>query len=102
MELDYQHIPNQFSLSYAYPNPFNPSTTVEYSLPTDSELTLSVYDIQGRLVTHLYKGLISTGYYKAIWNASKYSSGIYFIRMHALDSDGKNNFESTQKIMLIK
>jgi hypothetical protein len=68
----------------------------------DSELTLSVYDIHGRLVTNIIRGFMSAGYYEAIWDASQYSSGIYFIRIQAYDMIDKNNFESVQKIMLVK
>ena len=102
MSMDYIATPEKFELHQAYPNPFNPSTTFEYSLPLDSELILSVYDIQGRLATNLHRGFMSAGYYKATWDASKYSSGIYFIQLQAYDMDGKNNFESMQKIMLVK
>ena len=100
--MDYSPTPNQYVLNQAYPNPFNPSTTIEYGLPRDSELTLAVYDIQGRLVTYLVKGFISAGYYQATWDASKYSSGIYFVQLLAYDMDGNNNFETIQKIMLVK
>ena len=102
MSMDYIPIPNNFELNQAYPNPFNPRTTVKYGLPMDSELTLAVYDIQGRLVTYLSKGFMSAGYYEATWDASQYSSSIYFIRLQAYDMEAKNSFESIQKIMLVK
>ena len=102
MTVDYIPTPDKFELSPAYPNPFNPSTTVQYALPTSSDLTLSVYDIRGRLMTYLARGLVSSGYYEEVWDASQYSSGIYFIRLQAYGIDGKNNFVSTQKIVLVK
>ena len=102
MQVAHSLLPDKFKMSPAYPNPFNPRTTVKYELPIDSELNLSVYDIQGRLVTHLSKGFKSAGYYETIWDASQYSSGIYFIQIQVYDTDRKNNFESMQKIMLVK
>ena len=102
MTLDYTPIPDKYELGQAYPNPFNPRTTIEYALPIDSELILAVYDIQGRMVTNLSKGFMSAGYYEATWDASQYSSSIYFIRLQAYDMEAKNSFESIQKIMLVK
>ena len=102
MTLDYTPTPDKFELNQAYPNPFNPSTTVQYALPTSSDLTLSVYDIRGRLMTYLSRGIMSAGYYEEVWDATQYSSGIYFIRIQAYDMLDKNSFESVQKIMLVK
>ena len=100
--LEYTPTPDDFELGQAYPNPFNPRTTMQYALAADVEMVLAVLDIQGRLVTELSKGFMPAGYYEATWDASQYSSGIYFIRIQAYDITGQNNFESVQKIMLVK
>ena len=102
MLLDYLPTPEEFELSPAYPNPFNPTTTIKYGLPMDANITLSIYNLQGRLVQQLSNGFIDAGYHETIWNASIQSSGLYFIQVKAFDIDGKNVFESTQKIMLVK
>jgi hypothetical protein len=95
-------IPDKFDLSPAYPNPFNPSTMIRYDLPVDAEMVLSVYNIQGRLITYLENGFKSAGYYEAIWNASNHASGMYFIRMNVYNSEHRLQFSKMQKIILVK
>ena len=91
--------PTTVNLHHAYPNPFNPSTTIEYEIPEGGmHINLSIYDIRGRLVAGLVNEYQEASYdnYKVIWNASNMSSGVYFVRLHAGDTI------KTQKIMLIK
>ena len=89
--------PLTYSLSNAYPNPFNPTTTISYSIADNiSNLQISVYDIQGRLVERLYNGSQNKGEHKIIWNASNLASGLYFVQMIA----DKHQF--TNKVMLVK
>jgi hypothetical protein len=89
-------IPEDFSLSAAYPNPFNPTTTLSFALPIDSEVFVSVYNLQGREVSTLISGYMDAGYHSVVWNADSYSSGVYFVKMLAGD------YMNTQKLMLIK
>ena len=89
-------IPVEFSLGRAYPNPFNPATTLRFALPTISEVSLTVYNLQGRQVISLVSGNMDAGYHSVDWNADKYPSGVYFVKMVA------GNYISTQKLMLIK
>jgi PKD repeat protein len=77
-------IPTSFSLSQNYPNPFNASTTIEYGLPKNSVLSISIYDIRGRFVKDIYSGEKQAGYHFIQWNGSDDSgrnvaSGLYFI-----------------------
>jgi hypothetical protein len=102
MMVEYMPLPDDFELSQAYPNPFNPVTTLQYALPVESDIVLSVHDIQGRLVTYLENGRKSEGYYEAVWNASNHASGMYFIRMNVYGLDNKLQFNKLQKIMLVK
>ncbi len=95
-ELEYVPVPDKFELSHAYPNPFNPATTVKYGLPVDAEIALSVYDIEGRLVNLLENGYKTAGYHSVVWNASSNASGIYFLHMTA------GRYIKTQKLMLVK
>ena len=85
-----------YSISSIYPNPFNPETTIEYSIPTDEMVSVSIYDLQGRMVTQLTDGVQSAGYHRLTWNASEMPTGLYFVRMVA------GSYRETQKIMLIK
>jgi len=80
-------IPTSYSLSQNYPNPFNASTTLEYGLPKNSELSISIYDIRGRFVKDIYTGEKQAGYHVTQWNGSNdvgqnVASGLYFIVLH--------------------
>jgi len=86
----------KFSLSQNYPNPFNPVTNIEFAVPKSSFVKLVVYDIRGSLVETLVAQQLSAGTYKADWNASKYSSGIYF---YSIQTEG---FAETKRMVLVK
>ena len=87
--------PIRYTLGRAYPNPFNPSTSIDFSIPTDSYVSITVYDILGKEVISLVDEHYSIGYHTVTWNASGYSSGIYFVKMVAED------YNNTQKLMLV-
>ncbi|NQS98537.1 MAG: T9SS type A sorting domain-containing protein [candidate division Zixibacteria bacterium] len=80
----------------AYPNPFNYETNLTFTLPISGDVSLTIYDIQGREVARLVDGWKSAGTYEAAFNASEISSGVYFARLTA------GNFHQTQKLLLIK
>jgi hypothetical protein len=88
--------PKAYSIGEAYPNPFNPVTSFEYTMPEDGMVQVSVYDISGRMVTELVNGYMSAGTYPVTWDANNLSSGVYMI--HMISSD----FSTMQKVMLIK
>ena len=88
--------PSSFMIGEAYPNPFNPSTSLTYYVGAEGNISLSVYDINGRLIKELANDYKSVGEYSVTWNAGNNSSGVYFVRFNA---DG---FTQTQKIMLVK
>jgi len=85
-----------FSLANNYPNPFNVSTTISYTLPYQSNVTLDIYDILGRKVETLNNGNQSAGSHSIIWNADGFSSGVYFYKLTA------GEYKHTQKMMLLK
>ena len=89
-------LPEIFSLDRAYPNPFNPVTTLRFSLPFETEVSLIIYNLQGRQVISLIDGNMGAGYHSVVWNADSHSSGVYFVTMIA------GSFTNTQKLMLIK
>ena len=76
-EID-QIINSNFNLINAYPNPFNPLTKLTFEIPVDNDLIITIYDINGRIVTTLYDSYISKGLHSIYWNAGDLSSGIYF------------------------
>ncbi|NLI16035.1 MAG: T9SS type A sorting domain-containing protein [candidate division Zixibacteria bacterium] len=78
---DIQINPVQYSLLENYPNPFNSSTTIRYTIPTASPVTLDIYDILGRKVQTLLDISQPAGEYRVIWNANKVGSGVYFYRL---------------------
>jgi len=71
-------IPDELGLPLNYPNPFNANTTISYNLPTGGNVTLDVYNLMGRKVTTLTDGWLKAGKHNIIFDASDYSSGIYF------------------------
>ena len=76
--------------AFNYPNPFNPSTTIAYSIPNDGKVGLKVYNIKGQLVKTLVRGEQQAGSYEAVWNGKdnnkkSVSSGIYFYKLSTKD-----------------
>ncbi len=93
--------PAEFSLKQNYPNPFNPSTKISFSLPSDSKVSLNVFNILGQQVASLINGNISAGDKEITFDASKLTSGIYLYRLDAVTSEGQN-FSSIRKMILTK
>ena len=89
-------LPEAFSLDRAYPNPFNPTTTLSFAIPVDIEVFLSIYNLQGREITMLIDANMDAGYHSITWHADRFSSGMYFVKMVA------GEFVNTQKLMLVK
>jgi len=88
--------PTSFAMMSAYPNPFNPSAFVSFTLPADGKVLINVYDIQGRLVTNLADGWVNAGQHKVMFDGSNLSSGVYLINMISA------NTNLTEKVMLVK
>jgi len=89
-------VPVKYSLSQNYPNPFNPVTQFKFSIPEQTDVKLTVYDMLGRTVKTLVSGGLRPGTYEAEWNASEFSSGVYFYKLET------NNYSETKKMILIK
>lgn len=79
-------LPHNFFLSPAYPNPFNSSTNISYELLKPCRISIRVYDITGRLVTTLIESEHNPGRYTTTWNGQGMATGVYIVRMGALDS----------------
>ncbi|MCU7493264.1 MAG: T9SS type A sorting domain-containing protein [Bacteroidota bacterium] len=87
---------NNFSLSPNYPNPFNPETILEYSLPEETFVDIKVYDALGKEISRLVSKTEKPGSYKISFNGSLLPGGIYFLHMKA------GNFSAVRKMALIK
>ena len=88
--------PERYSLSQNFPNPFNPETTIQYTLPLREHVTLSIYDTQGRRVARLIDGFKDAGRHQISFDGSRLSSGIYIYRIRAGD------YTETRKLTLVK
>ena len=89
---------NTFELNQNYPNPFNPSTNITFSIPHQSHVIIKVYDILGRKVATLVNNELSSGKHKIVWNADKFSSGVYFYQLNVKNE----NKIITKKMLLLK
>jgi len=94
-------LPNQFIILPAYPNPFNPSTTIKYGLENDSHVTIEIYDISGKLISTLLNTQQTQGWHLVTWNGTNQNNkqvpvGIYLSRITS------NNEVMTTKLMLLK
>jgi hypothetical protein len=87
---------NGYSLSQNYPNPFNPATTIDYSIPKDGNVILSVYNSIGQQVAVLVNKNINAGEYQAVFDGSKFGSGIYYYRLES------GNKVIVKKMILLK
>lgn len=90
-------IPKDYSLNQNFPNPFNPSTTISYSLPKNTYATLKVYDALGKQVALLADDYKNAGNYSVTYDASNLASGMYFYSLTTTDG-----FSQTKKMILVK
>ncbi|GAB4289615.1 MAG: VCBS repeat-containing protein [Ignavibacteriaceae bacterium] len=98
-------LPESFELSQNFPNPFNPSTTINYQLPNDSHVKVELFNINGEKIADLINSNQSAGYYSFQFDAGKIRnglvSGIYLYRMTVVQSDGKL-YTDLKKMVLLK
>jgi len=93
---DRSDLPDGFALDQNYPNPFNPSTTISYSIPFSADVTLSVVDLTGRVVSQMEMPRQSAGTHKVAFDASHLSSGVYLYRIQA------GGYAASRKFTLVK
>jgi phosphatidylserine/phosphatidylglycerophosphate/cardiolipin synthase-like enzyme len=89
-------VPAEYALEQNFPNPFNPATTVRFSVADARFVTLKIFDILGREIATLVNEQLRPGNYSIQWNGSSLSSGVYFYRIEA------GNFRQTKKMLLQK
>ena len=83
-------------MEQAYPNPFNPTTTISCALPEYSKVLLYIYNINDRNIKNIIDNNMKDSYHFVVCNADSYSSGVYFIKMVA------GEYTNTQKLILVK
>ena len=88
--------PNKFELTQNYPNPFNPITNIEFNLPKEGRIRLSIFNVLGEEVSELLNENISAGFHNVKFDGSQFNSGIYFYKLEA------DNFMQIKKMMLVK
>lgn len=93
--------PKEFSLNQNFPNPFNPSTKINFSLAVDSKVSLKVFNVLGQEVSTLLNANLNSGYHEVNFNANGMNSGVYFYKLEASGIDG-TNFSSVKKMILNK
>jgi len=87
---------NKYSLYQNYPNPFNPVTRINFDIPKNGNVSLKIFDIQGKLVQTLVNGFKQAGSYSAEFNAGNLSSGVYYYKLES------GNYSRVMKMMLVK
>ena len=88
--------PETFKLFPNYPNPFNPRTIISYELPITNDVEVNIYNLRGQKVVNLISEKQNAGNHHVEWDASQYSSGVYFLILEA------DNFKASQKMLLVK
>ena len=94
-------IPSEFVLYQNHPNPFNPSTTISFSLPVDSDVKIKLYNMLGQTVSEIINKDFQAGTHELNFNANGLSSGAYIYTIEAKGVNG-NNFASTKKMILLR
>ncbi len=95
-KLTNKDVPKEFELLQNYPNPFNPVTKIQYNLPGNSRVVITIYDILGRKVKELVNEKKDAGTYYVLFDGSNFASGVYFYKIEA------GSFIETKKMVLIK
>ncbi len=102
-----ERVPSTYSLGSNYPNPFNPTTRINFDLPEKSLIHMSVFNILGQEVSRLIDGTMDAGYQSVEWNSTtrgglSVGSGIYFYRIDAVSLASGKHFQSVKKMILLK
>ncbi|MBT3180445.1 MAG: T9SS type A sorting domain-containing protein [Candidatus Marinimicrobia bacterium] len=100
-------IPKDYQLNAAFPNPFNPTVTIPFALPLNSDVIFDIYNVMGQLVKSLQFDNFQAGFHQVQWNSltdngQKVPSGMYIVRMKAISTEGKKMFQKSQKIVYLK
>jgi hypothetical protein len=94
-------LPAAYTLEQNHPNPFNPTTNINFSIPVDAEISLKVYTSLGEEIADILSGNFQSGSHQIVFDAGKLSSGIYHYKISAKGIDG-SSFSSIKKMMILK
>jgi hypothetical protein len=99
-------LPSEYALAQNFPNPFNPSTAIQFSVPRLAQTDVAVFDVLGRRVATLVSEQLAPHTYKVVWEGkndqgASVASGMYLLRMSAVDESGAK-FSATRKLVLMK
>ncbi|MEO8169009.1 MAG: FlgD immunoglobulin-like domain containing protein, partial [bacterium] len=99
-------IPTVFALDQNFPNPFNPTTTIRFSLPEQATVSLKIYNLLGQEIANLASGDMPAAFHNVVWSGrnqagSQVASGMYFYRLEATGVSG-GKFNSLKKLILLK
>ena len=92
--------PDRMELLQNYPNPFNPATTISYLLPFDGRVRLSIYNLLGQQITTLADEDQSAGHHQVMFEAARFSTGMYLYRLSFVDQRGKRYISQKRMILL--
>lgn len=95
-------IPKSYNLYQNFPNPFNPATAIRYDLPSESIVTLVIYNIIGQAVQVLKNETERAGFHEVIFNGDNLASGVYIYKITAVSAGGNNKFGAVKKFILLK
>ncbi|MBM4161981.1 MAG: hypothetical protein FJ217_12905 [Ignavibacteria bacterium] len=99
-----EYVPSDFALHQNFPNPFNPSTTIQFDLKVESRTLLEVYDVAGRLVDRLVDQVLpGPSRYSMRWDAGGHASGVYLLRLIARSTrEGGSPFVASRRLVIVK
>ena len=91
-------LPKEFSIGYAYPNPFNPTTTFDIALPAPVDVHIEVFNVKGQRVDIIHNNKhMQAGFHKIIWDGQNFASGMYLVRARLGDK-----YSKVRKVILFK
>jgi hypothetical protein len=94
--------PENFVLNQNFPNPFNPSTKIQFTVPEISHVKIKVYDVLGKEISTLVNGEFESGTYSINFSGNGIPSGVYFYRIEAVPENGKSNYYDIKKMVLLR
>jgi hypothetical protein len=99
-----RELPTTFKLEQNFPNPFNPSTTIQFELPKSAHVTLTIYNILGQVVRTLVDEERPAGVHNVRFDAGRLASGVYFYRLRARQTDGgpAGDFVQAKKMLVLR
>jgi len=94
--------PTEYFIEQNYPNPFNPSTVIKYNIPEESNVSIKVFDSLGKEIDTIASGIQQKGIYQKSWNASGFSTGVYYVKIIAESLSSDKTFNDVIKMLYLK